>query len=72
MIYTQKINKVALSIDDDERIQDRGGNKTYAHGTSVGVLCKDELMEKTLHPDPAVEWCFDEELRKRTETMTNA
>ena len=60
VVYTQKINKVALSIDDDKRIQDRDGNKTYAHGTSVGVVCKDELMEKTWHPDRVAEWCFDE------------
>ena len=64
VVYTQKINKVALSIDDDKRFQGFDGNKTFAHGTSVGVVCKDELMEKTWHPDRVAEWCFDEELRK--------
>ena len=67
MIFTQKINKVALSVDDDKRIQDRDGNRTYAYGTSVGVVCKDELMERTWHPDRFVGWCLDEELKKEVE-----
>ena len=32
VVYTQRINKVALSVDDDKRLQDSDGNRTYAHG----------------------------------------
>ena len=35
VVYTQRINKVALSVDDDKRLQDYDNNRTYAHGTSA-------------------------------------
>ena len=64
VLYTQKINKVALSIGDNKRVQDCDGNRTYAYGTSVGIICKDELMKKTWHSDRAYNWCFDEERKQ--------
>ena len=64
VVYTQKINKVALSIDDDKRIQDCDGNRTYAWGTSVGIICKDDLMKRTWHPNRVYKWCFDEDQKR--------
>ena len=52
------MRKVALSADDDKRIQD--GNQTWAYGTSVGIICRDELEVKAWHPDRAYDWCFDD------------
>ena len=57
-VYTQSVRKVALSADDDKRIQD--GNQTWAYGTSVGIICRDELEVKAWHPDRAYDWCFDD------------
>ncbi|XP_066933433.1 uncharacterized protein [Clytia hemisphaerica] len=68
-VYTQYVRKVALSADDDKRIQD--GNQTWAYGTSVGIICRDELEVKTWHPNRAYEWCFDEnQKREVTQILT--
>ncbi|XP_066920804.1 uncharacterized protein [Clytia hemisphaerica] len=58
-VYTQSVRKVALSADDDKRIQ--AGNQTWAYGTSVGIICREELEVKAWHFDRAYDWCFDED-----------
>ena len=58
VMYTQRVNKVALSANDDKRLQDYDYNRTYAYGTSVGVFCKFELLEKTWDPKRVHKWCF--------------
>ncbi len=47
-VFTQSVRKVALSANDDKRIQD--GNRTWAYGTSLGLIIKDELEVKAWHP----------------------
>ena len=37
-VYTEEINKIALSSND--------GNITYPYGTSAGKVCKTELLSK--------------------------
>ena len=59
VVYTQRVNKVALSADDDKRIQDYDLNETFAHGSSVGVVCKQELLARAWHPDRFKNWCLD-------------
>ena len=49
VIYTVKLNKIALSANDDKRLHD-DGTKTFAHGSGVGLVYKAELLEKTWHP----------------------
>ena len=61
-VYTQSVRKVASSANDDKRIQD--GNRTWAYGTSLGVIIKDELEVKAWHPERAWDWCFDEEQKR--------
>ena len=46
-VYTIKINKIALSVNDDKRLQVHDGI-TFAHGTNVGIVCKAELLTKTI------------------------
>ena len=63
VMYTQRLNKVALSANDDKRIQD--GNETFAYGSSVHAVCKRELLKKAWHPDRLKKWCLDtEEVRQ--------
>ena len=55
-VYTQRLKKIALSSNDDKRLQDR--NQTYAHGRGVGIVCKAELLERAWNPLRARDWCF--------------
>ena len=57
VVYTEKLNKIALSTNNDKRLHD-DGTKTFAHGSGVGLVCKAELLEKTWHPDRVLKWCF--------------
>ena len=46
MMYTEKVNKIALSSNDDKRLQTFDKITTYPYGTSVGRVCKTELLSK--------------------------
>ena len=45
-IYTEEINKVALSFNDDKRLISYDGITTYPYGIGAGILCKQELLSK--------------------------
>ena len=45
-VYTQEINKVALSFEDDKRLIAYDGITTYPYGIGAGILCKQELLSK--------------------------
>ena len=45
-VYTEEINKVALSFNDDKRLMSYDGITTNPYGISVGMLCKQELLSK--------------------------
>ena len=45
-VYTLKINKVALSSNDDKRLQTYDKITTYPYGSNVGKVCKAELLNK--------------------------
>jgi hypothetical protein len=49
VVYTQKINKIALSNNDDKRLYDFNGIDSHAHGSCVGIVCKSELLKKFSH-----------------------
>ena len=42
-VYTEKINKIALSSNDDKRIQTFDNISTYPYGTSVSKVCENEM-----------------------------
>ena len=41
-IFSEKINKIALSSNDDKRIQSIDSVETYAHKMSKDLVCKEE------------------------------
>ena len=41
-VYTEEVNKIALSSNDDKRIQTFDGIATYPYGTKV---CESEILE---------------------------
>ena len=45
-MYTEEVNKIALSSNDDKRIQTFDRVSTYPCGTYVFMVCKNEMFLK--------------------------
>ena len=45
-VYTEEVNKIALSSNDDKRIQTFDRVTTYPYGTNVFMVCKNEMLLK--------------------------
>ena len=45
-VYSEEVNKAALSSNDDKRLQTFDRITTYPYGTSAGKVCKTELLSK--------------------------
>ena len=43
-MYTEEVNKIALSSDDDKRLQTFDGIETYPYGTNAFKVCESEMM----------------------------
>ena len=43
-MYTEEINKIALSSNDDKRLQTFDKITTYPYGTNAFKVCKSEMM----------------------------
>ena len=44
--YTEQINKIALSSDDEKRLQTFDKISTYPYGTNASKICKSEMLSK--------------------------
>ena len=44
-IYTEEVNKITLSSNDDKILQTLDRNTTYPYGTSAEKVCKTELLK---------------------------
>ena len=47
-IYTQEVNKIALSSNDDKRIQKFDKVTTFPYGTNVFKVCESEMLSKKM------------------------
>ena len=47
-VYTEEVNKITLSSDDDKRLQTFDGIKTYPYGTTNDMLRVFESKENVL------------------------
>ena len=45
-MYTEEVNKIALSSNDDKRIQTCDKVTTYPYGINVFMVCKNEMLLK--------------------------
>ena len=45
-VYSEEINKIALSSNDDKRLQAFDRITSYPYGASPGKVCKTELLSK--------------------------
>ena len=43
-VYTEEVNKIALSSNDDKRLQTFDGIETYPYGTNAFKVCKSEMI----------------------------
>ena len=43
-MYTEEVNKIALSSNDDKRFQIFDRVTTYPHGSNAFKVCKSEMM----------------------------
>ena len=44
-VYTEEINKIALSSNDDKRLQTFDSIKTYPYGANVFKACESEMLK---------------------------
>ena len=44
-VYTEEINKIALSSNDDKRLQTSDRIKTYPYGTNAFKVCESEMLK---------------------------
>ena len=49
-VYTEEVNKIALSSNDDKRLQTIDKVTTFPYGTNVFKLCQSEMLSKN-------KWC---------------
>ena len=45
-LYTEKVNKIPLSSNDDKTLQTFDKITSYPYGTNVGKVCKTQLLSK--------------------------
>ena len=45
-VCTEEVNKIALSSNDDKRLQTLDRITSYPYRTSVGKVCKTEMLSK--------------------------
>ena len=45
-VYTEEVNKIALSSNDDKRIQTFDRVTTYPYGSNVFKVCENEMLSK--------------------------
>ena len=45
-VYTEKVNKIALSNNDDKRLQTYDIITSYPYETSAGKVCETEILSK--------------------------
>ena len=47
-MYTEEVNKIALSSNDDKRIQKFDKVTTYPYGTNAFMVCENEMLLKKI------------------------
>ena len=44
-VYTEEVNKIAISSNDDKRLQTSDRITTYPYGTNAYKVCESEMMK---------------------------
>ena len=48
-VHTEEVNKIALSSNDDKRIQTFDKVTTYPYGTNAFMVCENEMLLKKIN-----------------------
>ena len=48
-VYTEEVNKIALSSNDNKRLQTFDRVTTYPYGTNTFKVCESEMLSKIRH-----------------------
>ena len=46
IVYTEEVNKIAISSNDDKRLQTFDKVTTYPYGTNAFKVCESEMLSK--------------------------
>ena len=73
-VYTEEVNKIALSSNDDRRIQTFDKVTTFLYGTNVFKVCEGEMLSKNklIEPDKDIDTSKTEDSdNTKTEDIDN-
>ena len=45
-MYTEEVNKIAISTNDEKRLQTFDGIMTYPYGSNAFKVCESEMLSK--------------------------
>ena len=45
-MYTEEVNKIAISTNDEKRLQTFDGIMTYPYGSNAFKVCESEILSK--------------------------
>ena len=59
-VCTEEVNKIALSSNDDERLQTFGRITTYPYGTNAFKVCENEMLnvKRFILWKIIIKWCY--------------
>ena len=57
-VFTEEVNKTALNISDNKRLQTFDGITTYPYGTNAFKVCESEMMTTKLKALP-IKVCYN-------------
>ena len=72
-VHTEEVNKIALSSNNDKRIQTFDKVTTYPYGTNVFMVCKNEMLLKNKFINSKSQSLIDrlQVLRKESQALRN-
>ena len=56
VVYTEEVNKIVLSSNDDKRIQTFDKVTTFLYGSNTFMVCKNEMLSKNKFMDQVIRY----------------
>ena len=68
-MYTEEVNKIALSSNDDKRIQTFDKVTTYPDGTNAFMVCRNEMLLKNKFIDSHMANSKSQSVRDKSQVL---